>query len=249
MTMNNLAMGYKAVGKLDLALPLYEENLKLTRAKLGSDHPHTFTGMNNLALAYQAAKRLDLALPLLQEAAAGVEKMRFQHEHADRIVTNLVNCHEQLKQYDQAEPWRRKWLAVLQEQSGVDSVAAASALSGLGLNLLQQQKWTDAEAVLRECLAIREKKQPEAWMTFNTRSMLGGALLGQKKYADAEPLLLQGYEGMKKREAKIPQQSRGFLTNSLQRLVRLYDAWGMKDRADEWRKKLEDHLQAEKTPK
>ena len=58
--------------------------------------------------------------------------------------------------------------------------------------------------MLRECLAIRVKKQPDAWSTFNTQSKLGGVLLGQKKYADAEPLLLQGYEGMKQREAKIP---------------------------------------------
>ena len=31
--------GYHAVGKLDLALPLLEETLKLTKAKLGADHP------------------------------------------------------------------------------------------------------------------------------------------------------------------------------------------------------------------
>jgi eukaryotic-like serine/threonine-protein kinase len=57
---------------------------------------------------------------------------------------------------------------------------------------------------VRECLAIREKKEPDAWTTFNGRSQLGGALLGHKRYADAEPLLLKGYEGMKQREDKIP---------------------------------------------
>jgi hypothetical protein len=28
------------------------------------------------------------------------------------------------------------------------------------------------------------------------------------------------------------------LTEAMQRLVQLYDAWGQKDKADEWRKKL-----------
>jgi len=37
--------------------------------------------------------------------------------------------------------------------------------------------------------------------------MLGEAVAGQKQYAAAEPLLLQGYEGMRKREAKIPATS------------------------------------------
>ena len=47
--MNNLAMGYRAVDKLELALPLLEETLKLSKAKQGADHPSTLTIMNNLA--------------------------------------------------------------------------------------------------------------------------------------------------------------------------------------------------------
>ena len=39
--MNNLALGYQAAGKLDKALPLFEETLTLTKAKLGPDHPDT----------------------------------------------------------------------------------------------------------------------------------------------------------------------------------------------------------------
>jgi hypothetical protein len=84
----------------------------------------------------------------------------------------------------------------------------------------------------------RAQKQPDARPTFKTRSLPGGSLLGQRKYAEAEPLLVAGYEGMKAREAKIPAQSRVRLTEALERLVQLYDAWGRKDEADGWRKKL-----------
>ncbi len=71
-----------------------------------------------------------------------------------------------------------------------DSPQLAGLLAQIGLGLLEQKKWTEAEPLLRECLAIREKTQPDAWSTFNTKSALGGALLGQKKNTDAEPLLL-----------------------------------------------------------
>ena len=57
----------------------------------------------------------------------------------------------------------------------------------LGALLVRNGKWTEAEPVLRECLAIREKNQPDEWSTFNTRSQLGGSLLGQGKHAEAEP--------------------------------------------------------------
>ena len=93
--------------------------------------------------------------------------------------------------------------------------------------------------MLRECLAIREKTQPDVWLTFNTRSHLGWALLGQKKYAEAELLLLAGYEGMKKREAKIPAQGKVRLTEAIERLVELYDKTGAKGKAAAWRKELE----------
>jgi tetratricopeptide (TPR) repeat protein len=234
ISMSNLACAYQDAGKLDLALPLFEETLKLSKAKLGPDHPHTLASMNNLATGYHAVGKLALALPLFQDAAVGVEKRRFQHAQARPFVRNLIDCFEDLKQFDQAETWQRKLLAVVKERSGADSVPYAGELAALGLNLLQQKKWTDAETVLRECLGVREKKQPNVWSTFNTQSSLGGALLGQKKYADAEPLLKAGYEGMKAREKTIPPQNKVRLLEAAERLVELYEATERKDEAKKW---------------
>lgn len=52
-------------------------------------------------------------------------------------------------------------------------------------------------------------------------------------------VLLVGYEGMKQREANIPQEGMARLTEALERLAQLYDSWGKKDKADEWRKRWE----------
>jgi hypothetical protein len=120
-----------------------------------------------------------------------------------------------------------------------DSPQLAGLLAQTGLGLLEQKRWTEAEALLRECLAIREKNQPAEWLIFNTQSMLGGSLLGQKKYAEAEPLLLSGYAGMKKREVQIPPQGKVRLLEAVERLVQLYEATDNKDEAARWRKELE----------
>ena len=111
-------------------------------------------------------------------------------------------------------------------------------LAQVSQSLLQAKTFAEAEPLLRECLAIRAKTQPDDWSTCNTKSMLGGALLGQKKYADAEPLLLAGYEGLKKQEAKIPPQGLVRLTEAIERLVQLYEVTGKKDDAAKWRKEL-----------
>jgi serine/threonine protein kinase len=240
-TMTHLASAYAVAGKSDLALALLEETLKVRKAQLGADHSDTLTNMNNLAAGYRVTGKTDLALPLYQEAAAAVEKGHFQHMYADLIISGLCDCHEGLQQLNQAETWRRKWLAVVKERSGADSVLYATALASLGWNLLGQQKWTDAEAVLRDCLAIRRQKQPDAWQTFHSQSLLGGALLGRKHYAEAEPLLLQGYAGMKERAAQIPATSKIYLTEALERLVQLYDALEKTDEAAQWRKELDTH--------
>jgi tetratricopeptide (TPR) repeat protein len=115
-----------------------------------------------------------------------------------------------------------------------DSPQLAGLLAQIGSRLLEQKKWTEAEPLLRECLAIREKNQPDVWSTFNTKSLTGGALLGQKKYADAEPLLLAGYEGMKQREKTIPEQGKIRLPEAVERLVQLYEATGKTDEAARW---------------
>ena len=61
--------------------------------------------------------------------------------------------------------------------------------------------------------------------------------------------MLQGYEGMKQREATIPPQGKVRLTEALDRLVRLYEATGQKDKAAEWRKKLAEAKKAGAKPK
>jgi hypothetical protein len=109
----------------------------------------------------------------------------------------------------------------------------------LGFNLLQQQRWAEAEATLRQCLAIRQKLEPDTWTTYNAQSMLGGSLFGQKKYAEAEPLLLKGYQGLKPKATEIPPPIRTRLPDAAERLVRLYEVWGKPTEAARWKKELE----------
>jgi hypothetical protein len=59
-------------------------------------------------------------------------------------------------------------------------------------------------------------------------------------------LLVQGYEGLKQRAAKIPPDSKVRLSEALERLVQLYDAWGPKEKAAGWREEMEGRHRATK---
>ena len=93
----------------------------------------------------------------------------------------------------------------------------------------------EAEALLREALAIREVEMPQHWRTADVRSLLGGALLGQKKTAEAAPLLRSGYEGMARSAAAIPLVDRPRLAEALDRLIAAGEAAGTKAEVAAWK--------------
>jgi hypothetical protein len=108
----------------------------------------------------------------------------------------------------------------------------------LGLNLLMQGKYGEAEPLLRDALVIYEADFPDYWRRFSIMNMLGEALVGQKDYAVAEPLLLHGYQGMKEREATIYANWKPRLAQAIERIARFYEATNQPEKAREWRAKL-----------
>ena len=109
----------------------------------------------------------------------------------------------------------------------------------LAENLLVQEKFAEAEPILEQALATREKAAPNDWTTFDTRSALGASLLGQEKYADAQPLLLTGYEGLKQRQETIPAKDKKQITKALERIVQLFEKTEKNEDAAEWRQELD----------
>lgn len=61
----------------------------------------------------------------------------------------------------------------------------------------------------------------------------------RRKFDEAEPLLIEGYEGMKVREDKIPAAGKVRLTEAIQRLVDLYTAWEKPEEAAKWKAVIE----------
>ena len=127
-------------------------------------------------------------------------------------------------------------------------LANASTIIQLGAVRLAQEKYSEAEMLLREVSPFVEKYWADAAYRFYFVSLLGASLSGQRKYADAEPFLLQGYEGLVQRQASMPPYFNAprRITESLERLVQLYDAWDKPAPAAEWKQKLAAFQQAAK---
>src|SRR5579883_620457 len=184
-TKNNLASLYRLQGQYAKAEPLYKDALQGRTAKLGADHPDTLLGKNNLATLYQDQGQYAKAEPLFKEVLEScTAKLGADHPYTLTSKNNLATLYYDQGQYAKAEPLFKQVLESSKHKAGVDSLPYAGQLAALASNLLLQHKAADVEPMLRECLAIRQNKQPDGWATFNAQSMLGDALLRQKKYID-----------------------------------------------------------------
>ena len=111
-------------------------------------------------------------------------------------------------------------------------------MNDLSLLYLNQGKYAQAAALLREANNSHQKNMTNTWDRNNCQSLLGASLAGQKKYVEAEGLLLSGYDGMVQRKATIPAASRFKLEQAGEWIVRLYQDWGKPEKAAEWTQKL-----------
>jgi tRNA A-37 threonylcarbamoyl transferase component Bud32 len=243
LAFNNLGVGYWQTRQLDKSIPVFEEAWQRRRAALGADDPATLVTQADLGINYRDAGRVVEGTALLEDALTRRQaRPGATAQDLEFFRTALAETYDRAGAHAKAEAVYRDHLQAARQQFGAEDSHTAVALANLGQNLFKQQKWQDAELVLRDCLAIRQKKEPDDWRTFNAQSMLGRALLGQRSYADAEPLLLGGYEGMKQREEQISSPAKARLSEAAERLIKLYDSWGKKSEADKWRKVLASRL-------
>jgi tetratricopeptide (TPR) repeat protein len=122
---------------------------------------------------------------------------------------------------------------------GSEQEANAADVSELrGQNLTKQGKYAQAEPLLREAVAFREKDNRDDWALFRAQAFLGAALAGLRQYAEAEPALLSGFEGMNQRATRMPAKQKKWIRVSGEQIVQLYSQWPKPEQAAQWRAKL-----------
>jgi eukaryotic-like serine/threonine-protein kinase len=242
-SLNSLAAALRSEKKYEESRSTYHEALAMGRKLLKDENPIFMHSLYGLSRTLRDEGKYAEAETVIRELLA-IEKKKFANDNPTMAVSldMLVSVLCDQDKWTQAEEAAREALACLQQSRGTTSpaedVPLASGLASLTLTLLKEGKFSEAEPIARVCLAIREKKIPNDWQTFNARSMLGGSLLGQKKYQEAEPLLRSGYKGMKQRQDRTGTKGKQRLKEALERLAQLCQATGRPDQAAGWRQKM-----------
>jgi tetratricopeptide (TPR) repeat protein len=236
---SNLASVYASSGRFADAIRLHDVTLRQKESKLGPDHPDTLISRTQFASALYSAGRYGDAIRLHQ-AALKVRESKLGAGHPDTFTsrTGLAAAYEALGRWPEAEALRRENVALRRAAKRPDKLLLAGDLVELSRVLVRQAMGSQAEPLLRECVAIRDKAIPDDWRRFFAMSLLGRALLDQARYVEAEPLLVAGYEGLKARESRLPAASKPHVLDASAQVVRLYEAWGKREQADSWAAKV-----------
>jgi eukaryotic-like serine/threonine-protein kinase len=218
---------FKSVTALDTAMQVIHHE-PVPPAQLNPKVPRDLETICLKCLRKDPAQRYATALELAEDLR------RFQA--GEPIQAQPVGWWERLAKWAR----RRPALAAL---SGGLLAAPLALIVALVLAVLftsdaleqaRQAERTAAAAAQQARADLEQARKPYAAEDLRTAELLvelGGNFLRQKKYAAAEPLLLQGFEGMKHQAAAKVR-----LVESAQLLVDLYEAWGRPEQAALWRK-------------
>ncbi|MHC4956377.1 MAG: tetratricopeptide repeat protein [Planctomycetota bacterium] len=234
----NLGVNYRDAGRLADAIPLLDEarraakehsQLAWVTGELHAAYDIAFKTWLGLADPALAAKRWPVLIRSL-ETEAGAD-----HAATLMAMNNLGYALARSRQFADAEAMLKKTIEREVRVLGEGHLMLLQTRTNLGEMYQLQERHAEAEKLLRQCLAEREKKEPNSFRLASTQSMLGRVLAEQKKFAEAEPLLLAGYKGLKENAGKTPDWGKYYLPDTLEWLAQLYEDWGKKDEAAKWR--------------
>jgi serine/threonine protein kinase/tetratricopeptide (TPR) repeat protein len=239
--MEKLANSYGRMGEWKKAMRLLEQGIEKDAARRGPIEAGASGTAVGLALVY-----LHAGLPA--EAAARLDEVRECRKKIgrDSFDAFLEHCRSVAYQHagklDEADQMLRVLDTHYRKRADSGGLfGVARNLEFLSVNLLLQHRYSEAEQVARETIALYEKL-PGDLVDFSlpyVKSVLGGALLGQKKYVEAEPLLLQGYEGLKRTGGGQAAGWQFRLPEAGERVVRFYEETNQPEKAREWRERLQ----------
>lgn len=193
---------------------LFEETVKLQKAKLGADHPDTLTSMNFLAPAYRRVGKAEFALPLLEETVK-LETTKLGPNHPSTLATmaNLGAAYDEAGKSDLAVALLAKTLELTRARLGATHSYTVGCMNNLATAYLSAGKRERALPLYEEALKLTKATQgSEHPSTLNAMHNLAATYFMVGKRDLAVPLY---EETLQLRKVKLGPQHPDTLVTSL----------------------------------
>jgi tetratricopeptide (TPR) repeat protein len=218
-------------GDLAGAREFVSQALDVRRDRLGADHPETIIA--EMILAQLAGRQGEPSA--IKNGRAALENLtRLLGDHhgrtlwAKECMAEILECSGDL---DSAAALFRESIESERSRGRQFDPVLCDALVGLARCLMKNDMDSDAEPLLREAIAIREKLcGPDAASNGLVSSSLGEALTSLGEFEEAESILLDGYGRLSRALGESNSNCRRI--GSL--LALLYESWGKSGLAETW---------------
>jgi serine/threonine protein kinase/tetratricopeptide (TPR) repeat protein len=232
-SLNNLALLLQNRSDYAGAEPLYRRALAIDKHIRGDAHPSVAIDLNNLGLLLHDQGRFREAEALFRDALA-VQRRVLREGHPDLAypTTNLARVVHDQGRFAEAEALYRSGLELRRKGLPARHAALGDSLAWLGKLMTDKGQPVSGEPLLREAVDVRAAGfATDDWRTAEARSLLGACLAAQQRFAEAEPLLVESYPILERKRGKAYRRTR----QALERIVRLYEAWGRPQDAARYR--------------
>lgn len=201
-SIEDLGEVHRSAGDINKAIQYLQMALNKTKATLGDQHRESLRRAGELGVAYMHAGRLKEAAAHMEIAFAARKELGAM---PPGIGMPLMDVYVKLGDKQKAIELVPKIREYVLESVSTESTQWAGTLAGLGYSLMALKAYPEAEVQLRESLEAWEKiGNPRwVWVPYRVRTNLGLSLLGQGKPEQALPLLLEGYEGVKRHKKMV----------------------------------------------
>jgi tetratricopeptide (TPR) repeat protein len=240
-SMDDLANGYQATRKFDLAVSILERSLAKRKEKLGPTHRDTFVNKFSLISATIRAGQSDRATALIQEILAeSRSRLRPGSPQLGGVLAVFGEALAKSKAYAAAEPILRECLAIRQKLAP-ETWSTFNARSLLGGALLGQKKYEEAEPLLSSSYdGLRKTEAQTPWRAKSNATNALDRLVqlydAWDKPAEAAKRIQMIDEWCRQSAGKIvhPTLIPNLMFSRLRHFARTRDAAGCRQTAEMW---------------
>ena len=193
---NSLAGTYRASGRLDKAIALYEQILEDSIRVLGLDHPRTLTSRFDLAGAYRASGRLEEAIALYEQVFSGRSRV-LGSDHRSTLTArdHLADTYWEAGRLDEAITLKKQILADAMRIMGPDSPGASAARHSLAATYRDAGRLDEAITLYKQNLDdVARVMGPHHPETLASRHSLAGAFRDAGRLDEAISLYKENLE-------------------------------------------------------
>jgi serine/threonine protein kinase len=250
-----MALIHQAHAKWEEAEQLHRQVCKVTRRAQGEHDSETMVVIYDHAVLLHAGGKWEEAEKAYQEA---LRVLPADHPWTAQALYAWGNFLLDKGETKKAEEALRKALPIQRQALVKGHIATGQTLAALGWALTRNGKPQEGEPMLQEAVALCRQGLPKTrWMTSDTESRLGACRTALRQFEKAEPLLLSALATLQAAPVAAPEW--GVLARvpvlpcanlqaapgappavtreALERVIRLYEAWGKPDLAAPWRAK------------